>query len=172
MSETIACFVTTAEELLRRLAEQEAEEKAAKASLDAVLELLPERLRMVVAQQEIAELKGALRDLLSEPGKIETSAGTVSLVAARSVEYPADSVRLFAPEVAALVIKQIPAREEVDRVALERAVKAGIKAGTLAPDTLAKLETKATIRELSPRFTIKLAEPVQAPAPSAEAAPF
>lgn len=172
MSKHLLLLAATVEDLLRRLAEQEAEEKAANAALDAVLELLPERLRLVVAQQEIAELKGALRDLLSEPGKIETSAGTVSLVAARSVEYPAEAVRLFAPEVAALVIKQIPAREEVDRVALERAVKAGIKAGTLGPDTLAKLETKATIRELSPRFTIKLSEPGQAPAPSAEAAPF
>lgn len=151
--------------LLRQLAGQQAEEAHAK----ALLESSAEYLNLTAIQQAAAKTRDAIRALLTEPGKVETSAGTVSLVAARSVEYPVDAVRLFAPEVAALVIKTIPAREEVDRTALEKAVKAGMKAGTLAPDTLAKLESKATVKELTPRFSIKLAESESA---AQEVAPF
>ncbi|GEM_PF-6748178 len=151
------------ERLLRHLATLQDIETDSKASLEAT----DAYRALTAAQRSIADTRDAIRALLTEPGKVETSAGTVSLVAARSVEYPVDAVRLYAPEVAALVIKQIPAREEVDRVALEKAVKAGMKAGTLEPDTLAKLESKAVVKELLPRFTIKLAEPV-----TQEATPF
>lgn len=157
------------ESLLRKLAILRASEAGAKLALEAALAELPEQSAYSEARQAVAETEQAIRALLTEPGKVETSAGTVSLVAARSVEYPVDAVRLFAPEVAALVIKTIPAREEVDRMALEKAVKAGMKAGTLAPDTLAKLESKATVKELTPRFTIKLAEPEPV---AQEATPF
>lgn len=172
MPNTITAPVASVEELLVALASLQDIEKDAKADFEAAMKALPEFQVLTTAQRSIEDIREALRAKFTEPGQIKTSAGTVSLVAARSVEYPADAVRLFAPEVAALVIKQIPAREEVDRIALERAVKAGIKAGNLAPDTMAKLETKATIRELTPKFTIKLAEPAAPAVTSAEAAPF
>jgi stage III sporulation protein SpoIIIAA len=144
------------ERLLQMLAHLQGIEADAKADLEAS----DAYKAVTAAQRSIADTREAIRALLTEPSKVETSAGTVTLVAARSVEYPVDAVRLYAPEVAALVIKTIPAREEVDRTALEKAVKAGMKAGTLAPDTLEKLESKATVKELTPRFTIKLADPV------------
>lgn len=153
------------ENLLTRLAELRADEQAIRKALDATQEAQD----LKSTQEMLKETEQAIRALLTEPGKVETSAGTVSLVAARSVEYPVDAVRLYAPEVAALVIKTIPAREEVDRTALEKAVKAGMKAGTLAPDTLEKLESKAIVKELTPRFTIKLAEPEPV---AQEATPF
>ena len=153
------------ESLLRQLADLQSAETV----LKVAVEQTQEYRNLTATQNAIAQVREALRASMEHPGKFECSAGTVSLVAARSVEYPVDAVRIFAPEVAALVIKTIPAREEVDRTALEKAVKAGMKAGTLAPDTLEKLESKAVVKELTPRFTIKLAEPEPV---AQEATPF
>lgn len=161
----------TVAELLGKLAALNEQEGALKNRLDEIVAALPENVELSKVAEQIAETRTALRALLTEPGKIETPNGTISLVAKRSITYPPEAVRMFAPEVAALVIKKIPAREEVDRVALERAVKAGIKAGTLEADALKKLEAKAEIVELTPAFSIKLAEPVEGSAP-APVAPF
>lgn len=153
----------TAEELLVRLHVLNAAINTTSEALKKAIEELPEKAKLLELETQRKGVNEELRALFTEPGKLETPAGKVSLVAARKVEHDPDAVRLFAPEIAAAVIKKIPAREEVDRVALERALKAGIKAGNIEPDTLEKLLTRAKITEIAPAFKVELEKDFELP---------
>lgn len=161
--------------LIRIAASLEVEIKHGNDKLEAAVAALPEKVELEALKTMHDQARGALRGLFDEAGgKVETEAGKVELIPQARVEYTAESVRLFCPELAPLVIKKIPEREEVDKTTLERMVKAAVKNETLESDTLEKLKSKAIVTKLAPRFVITPVKAEQAPADDAAAtvAPF
>lgn len=145
-SEVLAAFAGTAEaELKKRVTDlltKIREADAAAASAQRVVAATPEGQALAALQSQAASYRAELQDLLKEAPVVETPAGKAGYQERRSITYRPSAVR----ELAGQAIAMLCVKETVDATALKAHVKAGIKAGTVAPDLLEQIEARADVK--------------------------